>query len=274
MVVYGQCGDFMRIIISGLALEVTRKCNEKCKHCMRGEAQDLDLSKKYVDKLLSEENLIILQLVFSGGEPILNEELILYTINKIIDENIAVLSISMTTNGTIYSENILNAFERFSNDRGEIFEEFAKLFGIDKYSIIRFSNDQFHKNYNNEIVKKYLDNAKKTIFNFTGMRDVLEDEILLTGRAKEKNNFPFGKYFDYDLKKINMYSLDPDIFIINDTLYISATGNITSRGDGAYEDMDKINMGSYEDFSFDYLTKLKDEDVHEIKKKMRQIKKW
>lgn len=241
---------------------------------MRGEAQDLELSKKYIDKLLSEKNLIILNLVFSGGEPMLNEELILYTINKIINENFKVLSVSMTTNGTIYSENILNAFERFNKSRKNFFDSMCKIFNIDKYSIIRFSNDQFHKNYNNEIVEKYLNNAINTEIIFTGPLDVLEDEVLLTGRAKEKYNFPFGRYFVYDLKKLNMYFLGPDIFIIDDTLYISATGNITSKGDGAYQDMDKINMGSYENFSFEYLTQIIDDDIHEIKGKMLQRKKW
>lgn len=264
----------MKKIITSLGLEVTRKCNEKCEHCMRGEPQNLDLSKKYVDKLLMEKDIIIVNLIFSGGEPLLNEELILYTINKIIDKNLPVLSISMTTNGTIYSEKVLNAFDKFSKSRKKFFRYFCRIFNIKDYSSIRFSNDQFHKNYNDEIVNKYLNNSNNTNFYFTGFIDELDNGILLSGRAKENNRFRFGRYFNYNLKNINMYSIGTNILVIDDNLYISSTGNITSQGDGSYDDMDKINMGSLEDFSFDNLIDYKDEDTKGKKVKIRQIKKW
>ena len=32
--------------------EVTRRCNLSCEHCLRGDAQNLDMTKETVDKVL------------------------------------------------------------------------------------------------------------------------------------------------------------------------------------------------------------------------------
>lgn len=34
----------MEIYVNYLAIEVTRRCNMKCEHCLRGDAQNLDIS--------------------------------------------------------------------------------------------------------------------------------------------------------------------------------------------------------------------------------------
>lgn len=34
----------MEIYVNYLAIEVTRRCNMKCNHCLRGDAQNLDIS--------------------------------------------------------------------------------------------------------------------------------------------------------------------------------------------------------------------------------------
>ena len=39
---------------NNLALEVTRRCNLRCKHCMRGEPQDLDMSDEVLDKVINQ----------------------------------------------------------------------------------------------------------------------------------------------------------------------------------------------------------------------------
>lgn len=34
-----------KVIFKSFCFEITRKCNMKCLHCMRGEAQDLNYSQ-------------------------------------------------------------------------------------------------------------------------------------------------------------------------------------------------------------------------------------
>lgn len=65
----------MRIEIHSLILEVTRRCNMACEHCLRGDAQDLDMSRKIVCQLLDKVDSIS-EVTFSGGEPTLNLPLI------------------------------------------------------------------------------------------------------------------------------------------------------------------------------------------------------
>lgn len=42
-----------------------------------------------------------MKLIFSDGEPLLNEDLIVYTIDKIISKEILVFHVEITTNGKI-----------------------------------------------------------------------------------------------------------------------------------------------------------------------------
>lgn len=39
----------MKINVHTLIVEVTRRCNMTCKHCLRGDAQSLDMQKETVD---------------------------------------------------------------------------------------------------------------------------------------------------------------------------------------------------------------------------------
>lgn len=43
-----------KLILNELAIEVTRKCNMKCAHCLRGEAQKRNIHKAYITKALQD----------------------------------------------------------------------------------------------------------------------------------------------------------------------------------------------------------------------------
>lgn len=45
----------MKYILNNIAIEVTRKCNAKCSHCMRGESQNIDTTKEIIDSILNNE---------------------------------------------------------------------------------------------------------------------------------------------------------------------------------------------------------------------------
>ena len=40
-----------KLRLNEFAIEITRKCNMKCAHCLRGEAQKRDIHKKYITKV-------------------------------------------------------------------------------------------------------------------------------------------------------------------------------------------------------------------------------
>ena len=60
-----------KLSFANLAIEVTRKCNMHCAHCMRGDAQNADISEGKLSKFLSQVNFIG-SLTITGGEPTLN----------------------------------------------------------------------------------------------------------------------------------------------------------------------------------------------------------
>ena len=61
--------------LDNIAIEVTRKCNMGCEHCLRGNAQNMDIDFGYIDSFLNDVSSIG-TITFSGGEPALNVEAI------------------------------------------------------------------------------------------------------------------------------------------------------------------------------------------------------
>ena len=54
-----------------LVIEVTKRCNMNCRHCLRGNAQDKDMDFHTILPLL-ERTRAVSTLSFTGGEPTLN----------------------------------------------------------------------------------------------------------------------------------------------------------------------------------------------------------
>lgn len=70
-----------RYSIDNLIIEVTRRCNMACPHCMRGDAQKMDLDIEHVRRLFDRVSEIH-TLTFTGGEP----SLVPHIIDEIIEE--------------------------------------------------------------------------------------------------------------------------------------------------------------------------------------------
>ena len=79
----------MKLNLDYLTLEVTRRYNMGCAHCLRGEAENLDMTKEIVDKALEDVEFIS-SLTLSGGEPTLNTELIRYILDVCMKKEIVV----------------------------------------------------------------------------------------------------------------------------------------------------------------------------------------
>ncbi len=103
-----------------VCLNVTHKCNLGCKYCYGdggsfgspGEDMSLDVGIKVVDWLVNNIKTIGAksgELIFFGGEPLLNFKLIPslahYALDEAVKNNIKI-SFAMTTNGTLITEEI------------------------------------------------------------------------------------------------------------------------------------------------------------------------
>ena len=73
-----------KITFARLDLELTRRCNLTCRHCYNGAAQDVDITRAMIDRLLNQ-TAEIGQLIIKGGETLLNVPMLEYAIlnNKV-----------------------------------------------------------------------------------------------------------------------------------------------------------------------------------------------
>jgi hypothetical protein len=82
-----------------LVLEVTRRCDMECSHCLRGEARDLDIKHEFIDQVLDRTESVA-TVVFSGGEPSLNTGAITYFRERCQALDIPVGSFFISTNAS------------------------------------------------------------------------------------------------------------------------------------------------------------------------------
>lgn len=129
----------MKYIFSGLEIELTRRCNMACEHCLRGEAQNLTISEKIIDKIFADtENC--LQLYIAGGEPLLEPDRLKYLLDK-VSKNWDVLRLEVTTNGSVLDASIVDALESFC--RSPLSPKLEEQ-GFKRKAQLTVSHDEFH----------------------------------------------------------------------------------------------------------------------------------
>lgn len=127
-----------RVAIEHLTVEITRRCQLKCAHCLNGDAQNVDMSAEIIDKLL-DSVCSIGTLFFTGGEPTINLGGMRYFLDKIKSNNIALYKLQFITNGCEVSEDIINLIKEYYE-----YITYDKTYGVHKI-IISISNDIYHK---------------------------------------------------------------------------------------------------------------------------------
>lgn len=242
-----------------LMIEVTRKCNLKCKHCLRGTAQCVSLQRKALPNIFKDIEIGALE--FTGGEPLLG----LYQIREIVQYikwfDVYFGFAWFKTNGTIFSEAAI-----------KYMDELYKIADEPDLCALEFSLDQYHTNNKNNIISRYqeleyqypfiratenLNNKYKRIY-----------KVIKEGRAKrlrkyevtefEKPSFNNG-WYECDENK------DNDRFTEN-MIYIAANGNVISDCNLSFASVDKYAFGNiYEEPLVDIIKRYTKEE-EKIKK--------
>lgn len=217
------------ISLEYLAFEITRRCNEWCKMCMRGEPEEVDMSEKIVNQVLLNNDIQDIEtILFTGGEPTLNENLVCYIIELIIKNKIPVRRLSMITNAKKFPKQILEAFADY--------QKYCIYQNMKNEITINFSVDVFHENHSG-VIGEYKEKYPQFQYKFKGL-----DWIWKTGRAE------YGEKFEYEIVPMYVQMVMGYLWIMN-TLYVTAKGNYETVGDGMYKDMDQIHMGSVFEYS-------------------------
>lgn len=96
-----------------LDIEITRRCNLACPHCMRGDAENVDISTETIDKLL-DRTCRIDWILLTGGEPTLNYGAMRYLLDGLIKRKIPLKGLCFVTNGIVKSKELVKLFYDFS----------------------------------------------------------------------------------------------------------------------------------------------------------------
>lgn len=100
------------VIFDEIAIELTRRCNLKCAHCFKGEAQDVDMPNEIIDAWL-DRTALIYSLYLTGGEVTMCPEKMEYILEGLKQRNIPLLSMTFITNGVIQSQRIVDIIRRY-----------------------------------------------------------------------------------------------------------------------------------------------------------------
>ena len=218
----------MAIYVSDLMIEVTRRCNMCCDHCLRGDAQNLDISDEVLEAIARD--IQPSSVVFTGGEPSLN----IAAIKKYfaLAEKYGTLPCSfyVVTNGKENQEELAVALLRAYGKMSE-----PEMCGL------ALSIDCFH-----ETVPAAAEIFKGlAFFSDTDKAHPVDEQnsnwLLNTGRAAENG---IGVRSPYEMCK-SVEDLVLQDFIVSgerqieiSDLYISSNGNVVSDCDQCYEDID------------------------------------
>ncbi|MBQ4032283.1 MAG: radical SAM protein [Bacilli bacterium] len=118
-----------KLTVEELIVEITRACTLDCKHCFRGESQNAFMDLQTIRNLFGNVEYIK-KLVLSGGEPFLAIQQMNEVADLIRRYNIRVDEISIITNGTVLTTDVIRALEKLQMVCGEF--------------NIRVSDDKFH----------------------------------------------------------------------------------------------------------------------------------
>lgn len=169
-----------------LDLELTRKCNLKCLHCMKGEAQEIDMEYRYIDSIFEQIN-VVYKLSLAGGEITLALDKMRYVLESCKRHDVYIEKLYLVTNGIIMSEEFLN-----------IWDDFLSYVQLPKESRIVISSDKYHRmssGMSNNEFKKHCSFYRRGKKNVVLLQDVASNprNIYRVGRL-EKN--PISKISD------------------------------------------------------------------------------
>lgn len=221
------------MLIDNMIFEVTRKCNMRCRHCLRGKAEDLSMSKQTIQNALKDvERINCIQ--FTGGEPSLGLYQIRTILEVIKDNNISVGWFWLKTNGSKFSKALINYFA-----------EFQEYVDEPDMSGFEFSVDQFHKD-NRKIVNKYLHLSECYEWIQAPKRSNLY-YLFREGRAKQeingvhyKNPYFYSGWCEPEEYYFKQYA----VVAWESPVYISANGNVICGCDLSFKHIDKYSFGN------------------------------
>lgn len=206
-----------KLRLKDLSIEITRRCNMSCGHCMRGNAQDLDIDHKDICNILKHIQYIDFFCI-TGGEPSLNVKAIRYILKQVVKFEIEVYEFYIVTNGTESSIS-----KEFIDICSKLYDYQQKKDMHGNFRLLEMSDDRFHDDWFHKQVTAVLKE-----YPFFGLRGQTENIFL----------FKEGKSLTGSANYINpLYLTDGNH--LKEVVYLNAEGMILSNGDLSYQRQDE-----------------------------------
>jgi len=222
-------------------LEITRRCNMACEHCMRGAVQRVDMSSQTIWNALKDINEIG-TLTITGGEPSLKPEAIREIWNVLLSRGIQVQCFYVVTNA------------KSTYKRIEFLEALDKLYqwcDEPDACVLCVSQDQFHNSLRSPNMKYFhgneVEDYGETYWMERGyfkpdQRTAPINKVISDGRAKEL------QWGSIEARHQEPWVVDRhpdgDLRVLEKEVYISANGNVTSCCDMSYKRIDEECIGN------------------------------
>ncbi|ECO3474224.1 radical SAM protein [Campylobacter jejuni] len=201
------------LYIKNLCIEITRRCNMRCGHCMRGDAEAVDIPLRHISNLLRHVRHIH-HFNITGGEPSLNVRAIRHILGRVRAYDITVNDFYIVTNGSVTSRS-----REFIEACAALYEyQQEKEQGPGSGHMLEMSDDRFH-----DPAEHAATFAALSPYPFFGVRGQARHVFLFReGRCKE--GFP---------NPIHEIYLTGENYVYGD-LVLNAEGMILSNGDLSY----------------------------------------
>ena len=218
----------MKVNFDYLVLEITRKCNMRCPHCLRGPRQPIDMDLKIISRIM--ENVDYISCVtFTGGEPSLNAN----AINHFRWAN-------------YYNNTQLGRFWLTINARyfkHDFYDAILDLYSICEFQedcILTISGDQYHGKCSNNALDIY---CELPFFTKERMKEIEHNSLVYEGSAKKNQLGGCEVNVPHRISE-SEYVADDDILNIRDTIYINAKGDVLLSCDLSYVRQKKHVIGN------------------------------
>jgi len=227
--------------IYNLVVEVTRKCNMSCQHCLRGDAQNKEISEETMKGFLIKNQVTYISMItFTGGEPSLNPKAIAQFIQCCKDRGIEIGSFYIATNGKAVSDEFVKV----------CMELYLFCSENEDMSSVDISQSPYHLDQDKEAMRKLK------CLTFVKEKEMLDYRyVIAEGRGKELAEL--NGTID-DARKIKAGKLEFSGEDIQEgEVYLNVKGDIVTACDLSYARQNRLKLGHYSQGTIMELAKLK-----------------
>lgn len=216
----------MKLQLADLVLEITRKCNMHCPHCLRGPAQPVEMSTDIINRVTTEVDWIS-NLTLTGGEPSLGARVLEHLRWAMYFHNCHLDRFWLTVNARFFKQDFYRALL-----------ELYYLCSNQDDCCLTISGDQYH-GFQSQVA---LDRYRELPFFSTEKMHSIEDDYLVNEGWARKNQM--GRKEVSVPTEIYEYLLDDDSLYIDDMIYINAKGDVLLSCDLSYSSQKKCSLGN------------------------------